>query len=146
MIEIVTEKNLDEVLPLIRMYQEFYNIADISDERNRDFFSQFGPESDKGCLFVFRSNANIVGFATVYFTYTSSIASKTAVLNDLYTLPEERRIGIGKSLIEYCWKFASSKGAVRLHWATQVDNEAANSLYRSLGAKESAWNIYVYSA
>ena len=145
MIETVTEKNFEEVLPLIRMYQEFYQVLDISEERNRSFFSQFGPESDKGCLFAFRRNENIVGFATVYFSYTSSIASKTAVLNDLFTLPEERRKGIGKSLIEHCWEHASSKGAVRLHWATQIDNESANSLYRSLGAKESAWNIYVYS-
>ena len=145
MIEAVTNNNLEEVLPLIRMYQEFYRVLDISDDRNRKFFSQFGPESDKGCLFAFRSVGNIVGFATIYFSYTSSIASKTAVLNDLFTLPEERRKGIGKSLIEHCWKYASTKGAARLQWVTQVDNEAANSLYRSLGAKESAWNIYVYS-
>jgi len=145
MIEPVTENNLEDVLPLIRMYQEFYKIADISEDRNRSFFSQFGPDSDKGCLFAFRNKGRIVGFATVYFSYTSSIASNTAVLNDLYTLPDHRRKGIAKSLIEYCWKFASSKGAVRLQWVTQVDNEPANSLYRSLGAKESVWNIYVYS-
>ena len=144
MIETVSENNLEEVLPLIRMYQEFYKVSDISDERNRKFFAQFGAESDKGCLFAFRSNDKIVGFATVYFSYTSSIASKTGVLNDLFTLPEERRKGIGKSLIEHCWKYASSKGAVRLQWVTQVDNAPANLLYRSLGAKESTWNIYVY--
>lgn len=146
MIETVTKKNLNEVLPLIRMYQAFYNVPEISDERNSVFFSQFGPESDKGCQFAFRSDGNIVGFATVYISYTSSIASKTAVLNDLFTLPAERRKGIGKALIEHCWQYASSKGAVRLHWATQVDNKAANALYRSLGAKQSVWNIYVYSS
>jgi len=145
MIEIVTEKNLGEVLPLIRLYQKFYKIPNISDERNRKFFTQFGPETDIGCLFAFRSSGNIVAFATVYFSYTSSIACKTAVLNDLFTIPEQRKKGIGKSLIEYCWKYASSKGAMRLQWATQVDNVLANSLYRSLGAKESLWNIYVYS-
>lgn len=145
MIEIVSEKNIREVLPLIRMYQEFYNIADISDKRNREFFAQFGPDTDKGCLFAFRKNGKVVAFATVYFSYTSSIACKTAVLNDLYTLEDERGSGIGKSLIEHCWKFASSKGAARLQWATQVDNKLANSLYRSLGAQESLWNFYVYS-
>lgn len=51
MIEIVTNNNIKEVLPLIRMYQEFYKITNISDERNREFFSQFGPDTDKGCLF-----------------------------------------------------------------------------------------------
>jgi ribosomal protein S18 acetylase RimI-like enzyme len=145
MIEPVTEKNLAEVLPLIRMYQEFYNISDISDKRNQEFFAQFGPDSSAGCQFVFRGSEKILAFATVYFSYTSSIASKTAVLNDLFTLPEARRKGIGRTLIEHSWKYVSSKGAVRLHWATQVDNTVAQSLYRSLGAKESTWKIYVYS-
>lgn len=145
MIESVTEKNLHEILPLIRSYQEFYNVAEISDKRNREFFAQFGPHSDAGCQFAFRSGKNIVAFATVYFSYSSSIASKTAVLNDLFTLPEARRKGIGRSLIEHCWCYASSKGAVRLQWATQVDNKAAQSLYRSIGATESSWKIFVYS-
>ncbi len=146
MIEPVTEKNLQEILPLIRMYQEFYKIADISDSRNREFFAQFGPGSQAGCQFAFRGNGKVVGFATVYFSYTSSIARKTAVLNDLFTLPEARRQGIGRALIEHSWQYASSKGAARLQWATQVDNHTAQSLYRSIGAKESTWNIYVYPA
>ena len=145
MIEPVTEKNIGEVLPLIRLYQEFYKVPDISDERNQRFFSQFGPDDDKGCLFSYRIDDTIVAFATVYFSYTSSIASKTAVLNDLYTLPDKRRNGIGRSLIEHCWQYASSKGAARLHWVTQPDNEPANALYQSMGAKQSTWNIYVYS-
>lgn len=144
MIEPVTTDNLAEVLPLIRMYQEFYNIADISDTRNLEFFGQFGPESHAGCQFAFRSKGKIVAFATVYFSYTSSIASKTAVLNDLFTLPQARRQGIGRSLIEHCWKYAASNGAARLQWATQIDNHPAQALYRSMGAKESTWNIYVY--
>jgi hypothetical protein len=45
-IEAVSDKNLEEALPLVRQYQEFYNISDINDERNREFFSQFS-ESGK---------------------------------------------------------------------------------------------------
>lgn len=40
-IEQVTSATIDEVLPLIRAYMEFYEISDISDERNREFFLQF---------------------------------------------------------------------------------------------------------
>lgn len=38
MIESITEKNLDEVLPLIREYQEFYKIVGIDDKKNKMFF------------------------------------------------------------------------------------------------------------
>lgn len=38
MIELVSNKNIDEALPLIRKYQEFYNVEDISDSKTKSFF------------------------------------------------------------------------------------------------------------
>jgi hypothetical protein len=55
-IEPVSESNLEEVLPLIRQYQEFYKIADIDDERNRNFFSRFSESGNEGCLFLYRND------------------------------------------------------------------------------------------
>lgn len=54
MIETVSKNNLVEVLPLIRAYQEFYKISEISDDRNSEFFSQFGESSSAGCQFIYR--------------------------------------------------------------------------------------------
>ena len=76
MIEPVSSNNLHEVLPLIRKYQEFYKVADISDSRNAQFFARFGPSSPDGCQFAFRKSDEIVGFSTVYFTYASTVVSK----------------------------------------------------------------------
>lgn len=45
-IETISNTNLNEVLPLIRKYQEFYKIESINDEKNRLFFSQFGKDSN----------------------------------------------------------------------------------------------------
>jgi GNAT superfamily N-acetyltransferase len=147
MIEPVSEHNLEEVLPLIRLYQEFYNIADIDDKRNRSFFSQFNEHGNKGCLFLYRnSEGEAVAFATVYFTYVSSIPAKVGVMNDLYTIQSHRGKGIGKELINHCLQFAKSKGAVRLQWLTAEDNVQAQRLYDSLDTKQSSWKIYTYSA
>ena len=88
MIEAVNNENLAEVLPLIRDYQAFYQVANISDEKNKRFFSQFGLSQSSGCQFLFREAGAVVGFATVYFCYTSTITEKVAVLNDLFTLPD----------------------------------------------------------
>ena len=145
MIEAVSEKNFEEVLPLIRRYQEFYKVANISDSKNRDFFSQFGESNSAGCLFIFRLDGNAVAFATVYFSYASSIASKVGIMNDLYTTPEIRGQGVGRQLIEHCHTFASKNGAARLQWTTATDNEKAQKLYDSMGAKKSTWHVYTYS-
>ena len=146
MIESITSGNLNEVLPLIRNYQAFYQIEDICDQRNKQFFSQFGEASDKGCLFAYRVNGELVAFATVYFSFTSSITSKVAILNDLYTLPEYRKQGIGKSLIQHCEKFGKSRGAARLQLVTAPNNHNAQSLYQSLGAKQSSWEFFTYTS
>ncbi len=145
MIEPINENNLDEVLPLIRKYQEFYEVNNIDDDKNKEFFSQFGISSDKGCLFGYRTKGKLVAFATVYFSYASSIISKVAVMNDLYTSEEYRKQGIATELIKHCEKYAKTNGAVRLQWVTAASNEAAQSIYKALGAKQSSWEFYTYA-
>lgn len=145
MIEPVTKDSLAEVLPLIRAYQEFYKVADISDERNRVFFSQFSESNPAGCQFLYRELGRVIGFATVYFSFTSSLAAKVAVLNDLYTLPDQRGRGVGRQLIEQCRRFAANNGAIRLQWLTATNNEQAQKLYDSLNTNKSTWHFYSYN-
>lgn len=145
MIEVVEKNNLAELLPLIRAYQEFYNVAEISDEKNTEFFAQFGESSTTGCQFIYRENGDVVGFATVYFSFTSTITAKVAVLNDLYTLPNYRGKGIGRQLIEHCRGYAANNGAVRLQWVTAPDNEQAQKLYDSMNTSKSTWHFYTYN-
>ena len=146
MIEFVSKGNLTEVLPLIRAYQEFYKVAEVSDSKNEKFFSQFSETSDAGCQFLFREAGKAVGFATVYFTFTSTIASKVAVLNDLYTCPEYRGKKIGRQLIEHCHNYALINGAARLQWITAPSNKPAQRLYDSMDTIKSEWYLYTYRA
>lgn len=145
MIEPVSESNLEEVLPLIEQYQAFYKVKGISTQKNREFFSQFGESNPLGCQFIFRESGKAVGFATVYFTFTSTIASKVAVLNDLYTSPDYRGKGIGKQLIEHCHRYAVQQGSARLQWVTAPDNEQAQKLYDSMNTSKSTWHFYTYN-
>jgi len=144
-IESVGEDNLKDVLPLIRKYQEFYGVDNICDVDNEKFFSQFGENSSLGCQFVYRNNGDVLGFATVYFSFTSTIAKKVAVLNDLYSLPEARKQGIATKLIEHCREYASQSNAVRLQWVTAPDNNQAQLVYDKLPVNKSTWNFYSYN-
>jgi len=142
MIESIDVKNLNEVLPLIRKYQEFYKIENIDENKNKEFFSQFGYSSSKGCLFGYRLDGKLVAFATLYFSYASSITSKVGIMNDLFTLEEYRQQGIAKKLIIHCEKYAKENSAARLQWVTAASNETAQHVYKSLGAKQSSWEFF----
>lgn len=145
MIEPVSENNLEEVLPLIEQYQAFYQVVTISTSKNRSFFSQFGESNPLGCQFIYRDSGRAVGFATVYFTFASTISAKVAVLNDLYTIPEFRGKGIGRQLIEHCRGYAELQGAARLQWVTAPDNKQAQELYDSMDTGKSMWCFYTYN-
>jgi len=145
MIEPIDDKNMNDVLPLIRKYQEFYAVENVDDNKNKEFFSQFGISTEKGCLFGYRKDRILVAFATVYFSYASSIISKVAIMNDLYTLEEYRRQGIAAELIKHCEIYAKKNKAARLQWVTAATNKTAQSIYKSLGAKQSSWEFYTYA-
>jgi len=141
MIEEVTHENIDQVLPLIRKYQEFYGGPYINDEKNRLFFSQF-INSDQGVLHIYRYNGQAIGFSTIYHGYSSTRAETVAILNDLYVLPDFRGKGYGKQLVDHAIKVAKSRGYSRLQWLTAQDNDKAQKLYNELGAIKGSWFFY----
>lgn len=144
MIEPVTQDNLADLLPLMRAYQTFYHVETICDERNAAFFSQFGPKSNLGCQFLYIKDGQAVGFATVYFKFSSTVAAKTALMNDLFVMPQARGAGVGEALIEHGRDYARLNGAVRLEWTTALDNHIAQGLYDKLATHKSTWHMYTY--
>jgi ribosomal protein S18 acetylase RimI-like enzyme len=63
-------------------------------------------------------------------------------MNDLFVVPETRKQGVGRALIEECRRRAGERGAAELVWETALDNETAQRLYRALNAEESRWISY----
>lgn len=145
MIELVDEKNFEELLPLMEDYQKFYEVNEISTEKNRDFFSRFLGGAQDGAQFLYRAGNVAIGFATVYFTYSSAITSRVAVLNDLYIKPAFRRQGKARELIDHCLDYGLKMGAVRLQWLTAKTNNNAQTAYNKIGANRSEWVFYTYT-
>lgn len=142
MIKIVDENNFESLLGLMRMYQEFYGVKDISDKRNRDFFSQFRGGTEQGIQFLYYDGSDAVAFATIYYSYASSIAAKVAIMSDLFTLPDYRNKGIGTSLINHCVEVAKNRGCKRLQWLALTANGRANKLYKKLCSYSGDWRVY----
>jgi GNAT superfamily N-acetyltransferase len=141
-IEPVTQVQFECLLPLIAAYQRFYEVSDLDKERNRSFFSRFIAPSDDGLLLgAWRANEPL-GYACLYWHFTSLVPAETVLMNDLFVTPTARGQGVGHGLIEASAEVARSRGAHHLEWATAPDNTTAQRLYDATGATPSTWVEY----
>ncbi len=138
----VEAAELELLLPLIAAYQRFYEVEAVDEERNRVFFARFLAPSEDGMLLGARADGELVGYACLYWHFTSLLAAETVLMNDLFVAEAARGRGIGRALIEASAGVARERGAVYLEWATAPDNLAAQRLYDSTGATRSEWVEY----
>ena len=147
MIEIsrVAEQDLAELLPLMRGYCDFYEVTPSDEELlalSRALIAD--PERD-GVQLLARDGAEALGFATIYWSWATTIASRIGVMNDLYVAPAARGTGAAELLIHVCVEECRRHGAAELTWQTAPDNERAQRVYDRVGAKRSQWVDYSLS-
>lgn len=138
----VAEAEYERLLPLIAAYQRFYEAEEIDEGRNRTFFRRFLAPSEVGMLLGARDGGEIVGYACLYWTFSSTQAVETVLMNDLFVSEAARGGGVGRALIEASAAIARERGAAQLEWATAPDNLTAQRLYDSTGAERSQWVEY----
>jgi GNAT superfamily N-acetyltransferase len=141
-IEAITEEQFEALVPMIAAYQGFYEAEDIRTERNRDFFRRFIAPSDDGMLIGAWRGERLLGYACLYWHFSSTKAVETVLMNDLYVAAEARGEGVGRALIESAAEIGRERGSPILEWSTAPDNATAQRLYDSTGAERSTWIEY----
>ena len=143
MIARVGEQDLDELLALMRGYCDFYDVAPSDEDLLALSRALIADPAREGIQLIARADdGRAIGFATVYWTWSTTTAARLAVINDLFVAPEGRGSGAAAELIEACRDAAREHGAKRLAWQTALDNERAQRLYDRIGARRSQWLDY----
>ena len=139
--------DLDDVLPLFAGYQRFYTGAAQEDAKNRAFLERF-VSGEAGRLLVARDDADgaALGFANLYWTFSSTLAEEHVLLNDLFVTERARGQGVGLALIEAARAVARERGSKTLSWQTALDNRTAQRLYERTEADRSSWFEYELEA
>jgi GNAT superfamily N-acetyltransferase len=130
----VTEADLPELLPLMRGYCDFYEVDPPDDElvvMSRELMAR--PELEGVQLIARDEDERAVGFATIFWTWSTLSASRIAVMNDLFVSPDARGGGTAEALIAACAERAREHGATSLDWQTARDNERARRVYDRIG-------------
>ena len=139
----VDETRLGQLIPLLRGYCDFYRVEP-SDEDLLALCRALlrDPEREGMQIIAEDTDGRAMGFATIYWTWSTLSASRTAVMNDLFVHPDFRGSGVAQALIEECSARARQRGATSLGWQTAPDNRRAQAVYDRLGAQRDEWVDY----
>jgi GNAT superfamily N-acetyltransferase len=139
----VVEADLPELLPLVRAYCDFYEVAPTDDALlavSRALIAD--PEGEGVQLIARNERTEPVGFATVYWSWDTLLATRTGIMHDLFVLPTARGTGVADRLIGACIDECRRHGAIKVGWQTARDNTRAQAVYKRVGATRDEWVDY----
>ena len=142
MIARVGVADLDDLIPLMRGYCDFYEVSP-SDGSLRALARTLIERPDtSGVQLIAREGGAALGFATIFWSYSTLSACAIGVMNDLYVAPQGRGRGLGAELIRACEAECATRGVEILEWETAPSNARAQSVYDRFDAARSEWVTY----
>lgn len=135
--------DIDTLIALITALAHFEELPPPDEEaRGRLIEHGFG-DRPKYEAWIAEWEGMAVGYAFLFEAYSTFLARPTLYLEDLFVLPDHRRRGIGKALLQHCFVLARERGCGRMEWTCLDWNERAQAVYKGLGARRmSEWYLY----
>ncbi|MDF2683029.1 MAG: family acetyltransferase [Brevibacillus sp.] len=91
-------------------------------------------EKQNGIQFVAELNGKLVGFATLFFTYSTMKADKITIMNDLFVIEQFRDTEVETQLFLECHKYSQEHGYANMTWITSTDNTRAQIFFKKMSA------------
>ena len=144
-LHLVEESDLPELLPLMRGYCDFYEVAPADDALLAMARTLIADPAGEGLQLLARASGDgeAVGFATVFWSWSTLSASRIGVMNDLFVAERARGSGVADALIDGCVERCRDRGDVTsLQWQTAKDNLRAQAVYERMGGAREEWLDY----
>jgi GNAT superfamily N-acetyltransferase len=139
----VAEDDLEDLLPLMRAYCDFYRSSPSDAALLGVSRSLIGDPRCEGVQFLARGDAGeAIGFATVLWSWDTTLGGRIGVMSDLFVSARRRGEGAAEALIAACRERCRQRGVARLTWQTAPGNLRAQALYDRVGAVQEAWLEY----
>ncbi len=142
-IKLVAPEDCGDLLPLVRAYCDFYE-ANPTDASLLELFEALMEDPDRdGVQLLARSpSGEPVGFASLFWTWSTTRAGRIGVMEDLFVAPQARGTGVAEALIAECAAQCRRRGAGQLSWQTAPGNQRAQRVYDRVGATREQWIDY----
>ena len=127
----------------MRAYCDFYTASPADDDLVALATALIADPEHEGVQLIARDpDGRAVGFATVYWSWSTTDAIRIGVMNDLFVAEDRRGQGVADQLIDACRTESARRGARRLSWQTAPDNRRAQTVYERVGATRERWIDY----
>ena len=132
LIRAATVTDLERLAPLFDAYRQFYaQAADLP--KALAYLAERIACGDAELLLALAPDGEALGFAQLYPALCSVDVAAYGVLYDLYVVPQARRAGVARALLQAARDVAVARQWSRLELSTANDNHAAQRLYESMG-------------
>jgi GNAT superfamily N-acetyltransferase len=136
-----TEDELEELLPLMRAYCDFYE-SKPTDEGVMTMARTLIRDPSQGAVFIARQEGKAIGFATLDWKWSMLKGARIGYLEDLFVDPDARGGGTADALIQVCADRCRELSMPALEWLTAPDNHRAQKVYNRTGAEADTYVEY----
>jgi GNAT superfamily N-acetyltransferase len=130
--------------PLWDGYNAFYGRSGdtaLAEDITRETWSRFLATDEPMHALVAERDGQLLGLVHYLFHRSTISRANSCYLQDLFTVPTARGMGVGRALIEAVYANARQAGASRVYWQTHETNTTAMQLYDQL-AEKSGFIVY----
>ncbi|MFT9596779.1 GNAT family N-acetyltransferase [Mesobacillus sp.] len=137
------ERDIPRLYHLMTQYiVDFYKKPEPNEAELKNLILHLQDHPDSGLQFVAEIEGEIVGFATLYYTFSTLQVKRAAILNDLFVSADARGQKVGEQLFTKCLEHIRKNNFAYMTWETSKDNYVAQSLYDKMGGSQSDWLVY----
>ncbi len=126
--------DLDHATRLLIGFRDHYSRALPSDEQIAAAVERIAADGSGEFLLVsLESRGSPLGVCQLRYRWSAWTGAEDCWIEDVFVVEDARRGGLGRALVEAAIERASERGCLRIELDVDEANEAALSLYRSLG-------------
>jgi GNAT superfamily N-acetyltransferase len=129
-----TPTDMPTILNFIRELATYERAPDAVVATEADLLRDGWGSTPRFTAIIAELDANPVGFALYFTTYSTWRGHHGIRLEDIYVTPSQRGKGIGKALLAHLAQIAIAEGCPRLEWDVLDWNAPAIAVYERLGA------------
>ena len=129
-----TINDVEAIFTLIKALADYEKLYHLVTGNSQNLAEHLFGEQPYIEAIVAEVQEQVVGFSLFFNNYSTFLTKPGIYLEDLFVLPEYRRQGIGKAMLNYLADLALARDVGRLEWSVLDWNENAISFYQEMGA------------